>query len=160
MSLSTINIVKQQLNKYLSTTTIYQTTRMQSSKSNMNTASYTTPSGRDATSTNQSHATGRSVGASPPHSLPFFSLRAPTNTVPPVPDKLQQKLPRSVEDSVPNAIHDTGAPAQKGRGVSHATGHSVVPQKLQEALPESVERAVPNFLHDTSEKGGRGSGKM
>ncbi|RPA86187.1 hypothetical protein BJ508DRAFT_411381 [Ascobolus immersus RN42] len=97
-------------------------------------ARYTTEKGKDATSTNQSHATGHSV----------------------VPDKLQQKLPRSVEDSVPNAIHDTGAPHQKGRGVSHATGKSYVPEKLQEALPESIERAVPNFIHDTSEKPNKG----
>jgi hypothetical protein len=74
-----------------------------------------------------------------------------------VPDKLQEKLPRPVEDSVPNAIHDTGAPQDKGRGVSHATGKSIVPEKLQEKLPESVERAVPNFIHDTSEKPATGN---
>ncbi|CZT01803.1 uncharacterized protein RAG0_09241 [Rhynchosporium agropyri] len=77
-----------------------------------------------SSSTNQSHATGGSV----------------------VPNKAQEKLPKGVEESVPNSVHDTGSQGRQ----SHATGDSVVPEKLQEILPESVERAVPNAIHDTS----------
>ncbi|XMA13167.1 hypothetical protein WAI453_005958 [Rhynchosporium graminicola] len=79
---------------------------------------------RMSSSTNQSHATGGSV----------------------VPNKAQEKLPKGVEESVPNSVHDTGSQGRQ----SHATGDSVVPEKLQEILPESVERAVPNAIHDTS----------
>ncbi|MCJ1257712.1 hypothetical protein MMC24_005538 [Lignoscripta atroalba] len=74
--------------------------------------------------TDQSHAVGGSV----------------------VPDKAQEKLPKGVEDNVPNALHDTGDSGSK----SHATGDSKVPKPLQEAVPKSVEKALPNAIHDTS----------
>jgi len=64
-----------------------------------------------------------------------------------VPDKAQQKLPKGVEDGVPDAIHDTGS------SKSHATGDSKVPEAVQKAVPEGLEKALPNAIHDTS-KGG------
>jgi hypothetical protein len=73
----------------------------------------------------QSHATGDSV----------------------VPGKAQEKLPKGVEDGVPDAIHDTGS------SKSHATGDSIVPQGIQKAVPEGLEKALPDSIHDTS-KGG------
>lgn len=48
-------------------------------------------------------------------------------------------------------VHPTPPGQDAGKGVSHATGKSIVPQKLQEKLPEKVERAVPNAIHDTSD---------
>ncbi|KAF2139554.1 uncharacterized protein K452DRAFT_289558 [Aplosporella prunicola CBS 121167] len=75
-------------------------------------------------STNRSHATGGSH----------------------VPLGAQEKLPRGVEEGVPNKIHDTGDTGSK----SHATGDSKVPKVLQEAVPKSVEKALPNKIHDTS----------
>lgn len=65
-----------------------------------------------------------------------------------MPQKAQEKLPKGVEEAVPNSVHDTGS---QGR-VSHATGDSVVPKKIQEIVPESVERALPDSIHDTSKK--------
>lgn len=53
-------------------------------------------------STNKSHATGDSI----------------------VPQKLQEKLPKGVEDAVPNSIHDTSSKT----GSSHATSDSAVPK--------------------------------
>ncbi len=73
----------------------------------------------------QSHATGDSV----------------------VPGKAQEKLPKGVEDGVPDAIHDTGS------SKSHATGDSMVPKGIQKAVPEGLEKALPDSIHDTS-KGG------
>ncbi|KAJ9623206.1 hypothetical protein H2203_006143 [Taxawa tesnikishii (nom. ined.)] len=63
-----------------------------------------------------------------------------------VPEKAQEKLPKGVEDNVPNQIHDTGSSGSK----SHATGDSKVPKVLQEAVPKKVEEALPNAIHDTS----------
>lgn len=57
-------------------------------------------------------------------------------------------MPKSVEDKIPDSLHDTGANSETGK-VSHATGDSKVPQFLQEGLPEAVEKAVPNAIHDT-----------
>ena len=57
-------------------------------------------------------------------------------------------LPKSVEDAVPNKIHDTGATGKQ----SHATGDSKVPQTLQEAVPKKAEEVLPDKLHDTSSK--------
>lgn len=58
------------------------------------------------------------------------------------------QVPESVEQKVPDSVHDTGSNQQTGK-VSHATGDSKVPQFLQEGLPEKVEKAVPNAIHDT-----------
>lgn len=63
-----------------------------------------------------------------------------------VPQAAQDKLPREVEENVPNAVHDTGSTGSK----SHATGDSKVPKVLQDAVPESVEKALPDSIHDTS----------
>ncbi|QDS72618.1 hypothetical protein FKW77_002141 [Venturia effusa] len=68
-----------------------------------------------------------------------------------VPETVQQKVPKGVEDALPDSVHPTPPGNDAGKGVSHATGKSIVPQKLQEKLPEKVERAVPNFIHDTSD---------
>lgn len=76
-------------------------------------------------SMDQSHATGDSI----------------------VPGKAQEKLPKGVEDGVPDAIHDTGS------SKSHATGDSIVPKGIQKAVPEGLEKALPDSIHDTS-KGG------
>jgi len=64
-----------------------------------------------------------------------------------VPGKAQEKLPKGVEDGVPDAIHDTGS------SKSHATGDSMVPKGIQKAVPEGLEKALPDSIHDTS-KGG------
>jgi len=69
-----------------------------------------------------------------------------------VPHSVQEKVPKGLEDSLPDKVHPTEGDA--GRDVSHATGKSIVPQKLQEKLPEKVERVVPNAIHDTSDKSG------
>lgn len=63
-----------------------------------------------------------------------------------VPDTAQEKLPKGVEDAVPNKVHDTGSEA----GKSHATGDSKVPHVLQQAVPKKVEEALPDSIHDTS----------
>jgi hypothetical protein len=88
-----------------------------------------------------SHATGGSVGKLP---LSHYRSSHPNNLL--VPNKAQEKLPKGVEESVPNAVHDTGS---QGR-VSHATGDSKVPKKVQEIVPEGLERALPDKIHDTS----------
>lgn len=59
------------------------------------------------------------------------------------------QVPKSVEDKLPDAVHDTGSNSKTGK-VSHATGDSIVPKTLQEGLPEKVEKVVPNAIHDTS----------
>lgn len=64
-------------------------------------------------------------------------------------DTLCFQVPKSVEDKLPDALHDTGSNKDTGK-VSHATGDSIVPKTLQEGLPEKVEKAVPNAIHDTS----------
>lgn len=63
-----------------------------------------------------------------------------------VPEKLQENLPRSVEEKVPNVIHDTGSTGAQ----SHATGDSVVPQVAQEAVPKKAEEVLPEKVHPTS----------
>ncbi|KAL8706985.1 MAG: hypothetical protein Q9201_000033 [Fulgogasparrea decipioides] len=63
-----------------------------------------------------------------------------------VPQKLQEVLPKGVEESVPNSIHDTGT---KTRG-SHATGDSAVPEPVQNAVPKGAEEALPDKVHPTS----------
>ncbi|KAL8727791.1 MAG: hypothetical protein Q9181_005577 [Wetmoreana brouardii] len=75
-------------------------------------------------STSRSHATGDSI----------------------VPQKLQEKLPKGVENAVPNAIHDTGS----GSGSSHATDSSAVPKPAQDAVPKQVEESLPDKVHPTS----------
>ncbi|KAL8900211.1 MAG: hypothetical protein Q9207_005803 [Kuettlingeria erythrocarpa] len=74
-------------------------------------------------STTRSHATGDSI----------------------VPQKLQEKLPKGVEEAVPNAIHDTGS-----HGTSHATDKSAVPKPAQEAVPKGVEETLPDKIHPTN----------
>ncbi|KAL8822513.1 MAG: hypothetical protein Q9191_006752 [Dirinaria sp. TL-2023a] len=66
-----------------------------------------------------------------------------------VPEKAQEKLPRGVEENVPNTIHDTGSTGSK----SHATGDSKVPKAVQEAVPKKLEEVLPNKIHDTSPGG-------
>ena len=66
-----------------------------------------------------------------------------------VPATAQEKLPQSVEENVPNTIHDTGSTGSK----SHATGDSKVPQAIQEAVPKKLEEVLPNKIHDTSPGG-------
>ncbi|KAI5362489.1 hypothetical protein Slin15195_G061460 [Septoria linicola] len=65
-----------------------------------------------------------------------------------VPEKAQEAVPKSVEEKIPDAAHDTGSNKHTGK-VSHATGDSKVPQTLQEGLPEKIEKVVPNAIHDT-----------
>ena len=64
-----------------------------------------------------------------------------------VPQKAQEKLPKGVEDAVPDAVHDTGS------SKSHATGNSYVPEAIQKAVPKKVEEVLPNAIHDTSPGG-------
>jgi len=98
-------------------------------------------------STNASHATGDSIGMSSSLFYPYqlFHLINYSNIIL-VPDKAQEKLPKGVEETVPNAVHDTGSQGRQ----SHATGDSVVPKKIQELAPEGLERALPDSIHDTS----------
>lgn len=95
-------------------------------------------------STNQSHATGGSVGPSSISSLPPLHSKLTFRQL--VPDKAQEKLPQGVEENVPNQLHDTGSSGAK----SHATGDSKVPKAVQEAVPKGLEKALPNKIHDTS----------
>lgn len=60
----------------------------------------------------------------------------------------ERQVPKSVEDKLPDAAHDTGSNRETGK-ISHATGDSKVPKTLQEGLPEKVEKVVPNAIHDT-----------
>lgn len=62
-----------------------------------------------------------------------------------VPKAAQENLPKSVEDAVPNKIHDTGSSGSK----SHATGPSMVPEGIQEVAPEALEKALPESIHPT-----------
>jgi len=72
-------------------------------------------------STNKSHATGGSI----------------------VPETAQEKLPKGVEQSVPDSVHDTNS------SVSHATGESMVPEEIQKIAPASLEKALPESIHPT-----------
>ncbi|KAF3046267.1 hypothetical protein E8E11_000430 [Didymella keratinophila] len=65
-----------------------------------------------------------------------------------LPQKVQEKVPASIEHQVPDSAHDTNSNKDTGK-VSHATGDSKVPKVLQEGLPAKVEKAVPNAIHDT-----------
>ncbi|KAK3081689.1 hypothetical protein LTS18_003871 [Coniosporium uncinatum] len=72
-----------------------------------------------------------------------------------VPDKVQEKAPKGLEESLPDSVHPTGSDPGQSTNKSHAKdggAASIVPQKLQEKLPESIEKAVPNALHDTGSK--------
>lgn len=73
----------------------------------------------------------------------FFPLPRPHHLT-----NVREQVPKSVEEKVPDAAHDTGSNAKTGK-VSHATGDSIVPKTLQEGLPEKVEKIVPNAIHDT-----------
>ncbi|KAI1609737.1 hypothetical protein EDD37DRAFT_665296 [Exophiala viscosa] len=72
--------------------------------------------------TDKSHATGDSI----------------------VPEKAQEVLPKGVEQSVPDSVHDTDS------SVSHATGESMVPEAIQKAAPEGLEKALPESVHPTN----------
>ena len=61
-----------------------------------------------------------------------------------VPQAAQEKLPKGVEESVPDSLHDTGS------SKSHATGDSIVPEPIQKAVPKKLEEVLPNAIHDTS----------
>ena len=63
-----------------------------------------------------------------------------------VPEKAQEKLPKGVEQAVPDTVHDTNS------SKDHSTGHSYVPKPVAESLPKGVEEAVPDAIHDTSGK--------
>ncbi|KAF2865719.1 hypothetical protein BDV95DRAFT_585743 [Massariosphaeria phaeospora] len=91
-------------------------------------ATFPLPTRSMASTTDKSHATGSSV----------------------VPDKAQEKLPKGVETSVPNAVHDTGDQRWK----THAKDggeDSIVPKPVQKVVPEAVERALPNSIHNTGD---------
>ena len=62
-----------------------------------------------------------------------------------VPQTLQEKLPKGVEEAVPNFIHDTGNGAK-----SHATGDSAVPEAAQKAVPKKAEEVLPDKVHPTN----------
>ena len=67
-----------------------------------------------------------------------------------VPQKIQEKLPKSVEEAIPNKIYDTGTNAS---GTSHKTGNSVVPGVLLEIVPTGIERALLEKVHPTKVDG-------
>ncbi len=60
-----------------------------------------------------------------------------------VPETAQEKLPKGVEQSVPDSVHDTNS------SVSHATGESMVPEEIQKIAPASIEKALPESIHPT-----------
>lgn len=60
-----------------------------------------------------------------------------------VPEKAQEQLPKGVEQSVPDSVHDTNS------SVSHATGDSVVPESIQKAAPAGLEKVLPESIHPT-----------
>ncbi|KAK3063582.1 hypothetical protein LTR53_018850, partial [Teratosphaeriaceae sp. CCFEE 6253] len=71
----------------------------------------TTFASRMPEGTNQSHATDPQQGSV-------------------VPEKVQEKLPKGVEQAVPDTVHDTSS------SQDHSTGHSYVPKSIAEALPK------------------------
>ncbi|KAJ9648460.1 hypothetical protein H2201_000796 [Coniosporium apollinis] len=67
-----------------------------------------------------------------------------------VPDTIQDKAPKGLEESLPNSVHDTGDQGRK----THALGDgedSKVPKPIQKIVPEKLERALPNKIHNTGD---------
>jgi hypothetical protein len=60
-----------------------------------------------------------------------------------VPENAQQKLPKGVQESVPDSVHDT---SNSGASQSHATGESIVLEAIQKAAPEGLEKALKVFI--------------
>ncbi|KAK0280102.1 hypothetical protein LTR35_008253 [Friedmanniomyces endolithicus] len=58
----------------------------------------------------------------------------------------QEKLPKGVEQAVPDSLHDTGS----SKDISG--GDSIVPKAVAESLPKGVQEAVPDAIHNTSGK--------
>ncbi|KAM7190147.1 hypothetical protein V8F33_009624 [Rhypophila sp. PSN 637] len=76
----------------------------------------------------------------------------PTNSA--VPDKVQQKAPKGLEEALPDSVHPTGKEPGQSTHKTHALNDgedTIVPKKIQEKLPEKVERAVPNIIHNTGD---------
>jgi hypothetical protein len=90
-----------------------------------------------------SHATQSSVPGTVQDKVRNSTTKIPINL-----STNNHQAPKSVEDKLPDAVHDTGSNPKTGK-VSHATGDSKVPKALQEGLPEKVEKIVPNAIHDT-----------
>ncbi|KAK0282462.1 hypothetical protein LTR35_006929 [Friedmanniomyces endolithicus] len=63
-----------------------------------------------------------------------------------VPQAAQEKLPKGVEQAVPDSLHDTGS----SKDISG--GDSIVPKAVAESLPKGVQEAVPDAIHNTSGK--------
>jgi len=64
-------------------------------------------------------------------------------------------VPEAVERILPNAIHNTGDPANATvSSETHAAKDgedSIVPKAVQKLVPESVERLLPNKIHNTKD---------
>ncbi|TKA71846.1 hypothetical protein B0A49_04066 [Cryomyces minteri] len=73
-----------------------------------------------------------------------------------VPDKVQEKAPKGLEESLPNSVHDTGS-SGTGSGQTHAKTNadgstdSIVPKGIQKVVPEKLERALPDSIHNTGD---------
>ena len=63
-----------------------------------------------------------------------------------VPHKLQEAVPKGVEQGLPDSVHPTKGENPLGMGQSHATGKSVVPEGIQKLAPEALERALPDSV--------------
>jgi len=57
-----------------------------------------------------------------------------------VPQAAQEKLPKGVEQAVPDSLHDTGS----SKDISG--GDSIVPKAVAESLPKGVQEAVPDAM--------------
>ncbi|KAK4985435.1 hypothetical protein LTR66_001851 [Elasticomyces elasticus] len=72
-----------------------------------------------------------------------------------VPETIQDKAPKGLEESLPNAVHDTGSDTgRKSHAVKDAAGNtdSKVPEALQKAVPEKLEKVLPDSIHNTGGK--------
>ncbi|RAH80337.1 hypothetical protein BO86DRAFT_390319 [Aspergillus japonicus CBS 114.51] len=69
-----------------------------------------------------------------------------------VPDKVQQKAPQGLEESLPNKLHDTGSGTGRQTHALNDGEDSIVPKSIQKAVPEKLERALPNKIHNTGDE--------
>jgi len=94
--------------------------------------------------TDKSHAKDPQFGSvgKLPHPFLNTSRRSPTDRdpVPTVPQAAQEKLPKGVEQAVPDSLHDTGS----SKDISG--GDSIVPKAVAESLPKGVQEAVPDAM--------------
>ncbi|KAL3493628.1 hypothetical protein BJX62DRAFT_234994 [Aspergillus germanicus] len=68
-----------------------------------------------------------------------------------VPEGIQNKASKDLEDSLPNKVHDTGSGTGRQTHALNEGEDSVFPKGVQKAVPEPIERKLPNKLHNTGD---------